>query len=119
MNFILPVLVCLLVFALVVFITYKMIGRQLMALAVEKKPIPPRIGIFAAGLVTTLSYTIAIASALLIMFAPFFNISFAGTAENTQTVLFVTLFGSIAFGTASYWFFVKLGFFSWKVFSLD
>ncbi len=119
MNYILPVLICLLVFALVVFITYKMVGRQLAALAVEKKPVPPRMGIFAAGLVTTLSYTIAIISALLIMFAPFFNFSFAGSADNTQTVLFITLFGSIAFGTGAYWLFVKLGFFSWKVFNLD
>lgn len=119
MNYLLPVLISLLVLALVLFITYKVMGRQLIALAVEKKPMPPKLGIFAASLVTTLSATIAIISTLLIMFAPFLKITFAGTADTTQTVLLITLFGSMAFGTAAYWLFVKLGYFSWKVFNLD
>ena len=119
MNYILPVAVCLLIVALVVFITIKMVGRQQTALASEKKAIPPKIAIFLAGMFTTLFFTFAIIAALLIMFAPFVNISFAGTKDNTTTVLFVILFAAAGIGTSSYWLFVRLGFFSWKVFSLD
>ncbi len=119
MNDILLVLGSILVAALVIFITYKMAGRQQIALAAEGRAIPPKMIIFIAGLLTTLTYTIAIICAILIMLAPFINLSIAGSGENTTNVLFIIILAAVVIGSGAYWFFVRLGFFSWKIFSLD
>lgn len=105
--------------AVTVFISYKMAVRQQAALALEKRPIPPRAAIFAFGLISILSFMIAIIGVMLVLMAPFLNIAFAGTVENTTTVLFIIVFAAFAAGMGSYWLFVKLGFFSWKVFYRD
>ncbi len=107
------------ILAVTIYISYRMAGRQQAALAVEKRALPPRIIIFALGLITSLSFMVAIISVILVLLVPFLNISFAGTAENTTTVLFFIVFAGMAAGLGSYWLFVRLGFFSWKAFSLD
>ncbi len=100
------------------YISLKMASRQQEALALEKRPVPPKTTIFVFGLFSILSLMVAVISVLLVLLAPFMNLSFAGTVENTTNVLFIVVFVAFAAGLGSYWLFVKLGFFSWKVFSL-
>ncbi len=119
MNDILLVVGLVLTFGVTIYISYKMTVRQQAALAQEKKPVPPRAAIFAFGLISILSFMIAIISVILVLLAPFMNIAFAGTMENTTNVLFIIVFAAFAAGLGSYWLFVKLGFFSWKVFNRE
>ncbi len=119
MNDLWLILGSILVLAVTGYISFKMAPRQQEALALEKRPVPPRIAIFAFGLVSVLSLMVAVISVILVLLAPFMNLSFAGTVENTTNVLFIVVFVAFAAGLGSYWFFVKLGFFSWKVFSLQ
>ncbi len=105
--------------AVTVYISIKMAARQQAALALEKRPVPPRAAIFAFGLISILSFMIAVIGVILVLLAPFMNLSFAGTVESTTNVLFIVVFVAFAAGIGSYWLFVKLGFFSWKVFSLE
>ncbi len=119
MNDLWLILGSILVLAVTGYISFKMAPRQQVALASEKRPVPPRVAIFAFGLISVLSLMIAVIAVILVLLAPFMNLSFAGTVENTTTVLFVVVFAAFAAGIGSYWLFVKLGFFSWKVFSLQ
>ncbi len=105
--------------AVTVFISFKMAARQQAALALEKRPVPPRVSIFAFGLISILSFMVAVISVILVLLAPFINLSFAGTVESTTNVLFIVVFVAFAAGIGTYSLFVKLGFFSWKVFSLE
>ncbi len=105
--------------AVTVYFSFKMAARQQAALASEKRRVPPRVTIFAFGLISILSLMIAVISVIMVLLAPFMNLSFAGTVENTTNVLFIVVFVAFAAGVGSYWLFVKLGFFSWKVFSLQ
>ncbi len=119
MNDIWLVLGLVLTLGLTIYISYQMTKRQQAALAHEKRPIPPGAAIFAFGVISILSFMVAIISVLLVLLAPFMNIAFAGTVENTTNVLFIVVFAAFAAGMGSYWLFVKLGFFSWKVFNRD
>ncbi len=119
MNDILLIVGLVLTLAVTVFISFKMAVRQQAVLAQEKRPIPPRAAIFAFGLISILSFMIAIIGVILVLLAPFMNIAFAGSVENTTNVLFIIVFAAFAAGLGSYWLFVKLGFFTWKVFNRD
>ncbi len=119
MNSIWFILGAILAVALTIFISYKMVGRQQTALTIEKRAIPPSMIIFCFSLITILSFMIAIISVVLVLLVPFLNLSFAGTVENTTNALFIVVLAAFAAGLGSYWLFVKLGFFSWKVFRLD
>jgi hypothetical protein len=105
--------------ALTVYISFKMAVRQQVALAQEKRPVPPRAAIVAFGFISILSFIIAIIAVILVLLAPFMNLTFAGTIENTTNVLFIIVFAAFAAGMGSYWIFAKLGFLSWKVFNRD
>jgi len=99
--------------------TYLMARRQQDILKLERKPVPPRGLILAAGLLTVLVYMGAIAAALLMLFAPFINLNLTGTVDGTTNLLIWLVIGLAIVGTALYWLFVKLGLFSWKSISLD
>ncbi len=119
MNDILLIVGLVLTLAVTAYISFKMAVRQQAVLAQEKRPIPPKAVIFAFGLISILSFMIAIIGVILVLLAPFMNITFAGSVEATTNVLFIIVFAAFAAGLGSYWLFVKLGFFSWKVFSRE
>jgi uncharacterized membrane protein YbhN (UPF0104 family) len=113
------VVIGLVMLALTGLFAFLMARRQQEFLKQERKPLPPRGFILAAGLVTILVYMGAVASALLMLFAPFINLNLTGTVDGTTNLLIWLVLGLAIFGTALYWLFVKLGLFSWKSLSLD
>lgn len=112
-------LIAFLMLALTVFLSYLMARRQQEALKLERKPVPSRGPIFAAGIVTVLVYIGAIAAAILLLLSPFVNINLTGTADGTTNLLITLVIVLAIVGTGLYWLFVRLGLFSWKSLSLD
>ena len=112
-------LVIVAILALSVFLSFLIARRQQDALKLEHKTIPPKSVIFIAGLLTTLAYMAAITAAILMLFAPFVNLTLAGSVDDTTNLLITLVIGFALAGTALYWLFVRLGLFSWKALTTD
>jgi hypothetical protein len=112
-------LIVVLLLALTGFLSYLMARRQQEALKLERKAVPSRGLIFAAGIVTVLAYLGAIVAAILMLAAPFINLNLTGTVDGTTNLLITLVIVLAIVGTGLYWIFVKLGLFSWKSLSLD
>ena len=112
-------LVIVAILALSVFLSFLIARRQQDALKLEHKTIPPKSVIFIAGLLTTLAYMGTITAAILMLFAPFVNLTLAGSVDDTTNLLITLVIGFALAGTALYWLFVRLGLFSWKALTTD